>query len=78
MRNEKSSLPFSIFSHIFPDRKDLHKEVIKGSEILEVLHQCPEVKKYLFSLYNCQYSEFFQVGQWFRSPRAKILQAKNG
>jgi len=42
------------------ERKDLHKEVIKGSEILEVLHQCPEVKKYLFSLYNCQYGDFFQ------------------
>merc|ERR1711874_328185 len=25
-----------------------------------VLHQCPEVKKYLFSLYNCQYGDFFQ------------------
>ena len=43
------------------DRSDLHKDVIKGSEILEVLYQCPDVKKYLFSLYNCQYSEFFQV-----------------
>lgn len=42
------------------DRSDLHKMVIKGSEILEVLHQIPEVKKYLFSLYNCQYAEFFQ------------------
>merc|ERR1712192_29369 len=42
------------------DRSALHKEVIKGSEILEVLYQCPDVKKYLFSLYNCQYSEFFQ------------------
>ena len=43
------------------DRSDLHKEVIKGSEILEVLYQCQDVKKYLFSLYNCQYAEFFQV-----------------
>jgi len=42
------------------DRSALHKEVIKGSEILEVLYQCPDVKKYLFSLYNCQYAEFFQ------------------
>jgi len=42
------------------DRSELHKSVIKGSEILEVLHQCPQVKKYLFSLYNCQYAEFFQ------------------
>jgi 26S proteasome regulatory subunit N7 len=41
------------------DRSDLHKDVIKGSEILEVLHQTPQVKQYLFSLYNCQYGEFF-------------------
>lgn len=41
------------------DRSDLHKDVIKGSEILEVLHQTPEVREYLFSLYNCQYSDFF-------------------
>ena len=27
-------------------RKDLHKDVIKGSEILEVLHQIPEVGIY--------------------------------
>merc|ERR1711909_112824 len=42
------------------DRSDLHKEVIKGSEILEILHQLPDTKKYLFSLYNCQYADFFQ------------------
>jgi len=55
------------------DRSDLHKMVIKGSEILEVLHQIPEVKKYLFSLYNCQYAEFFQslgrVEQVFKEDR---------
>jgi 26S proteasome regulatory subunit N7 len=42
------------------DRQELHKQVIKGSEILEVLHQCPEVKNYLFSLYECRYGDFFQ------------------
>jgi len=42
------------------DRSDLHKQVIKGSEILEVLHQIPQVNQYLFSLYNCQYADFFQ------------------
>merc|ERR1712203_934615 len=42
------------------DRSELHKDVIKGSEILEVLHQLPGAKNYLFSLYNCQYAEFFQ------------------
>jgi len=42
------------------DRSDLHKQVIKGSEILEVLHQIPQVNQYLMSLYNCQYAHFFQ------------------
>jgi len=42
------------------ERSDLHKQVIKGSEILEVLHQIPQVNQYLMSLYNCQYAHFFQ------------------
>merc|ERR1712218_680167 len=50
-----------IISMLALDRSELHKEVIKGSEILEVLHQLPDAKNYLFSLYNCQYAEFFQV-----------------
>ena len=29
------------------DRSELHKDVIKGSEILEVLHQTPEVNYYV-------------------------------
>lgn len=33
--------------------------MVKGSEILEVLHSEPFVKDYLFSLYTCQYGEFF-------------------
>merc|ERR1712241_504585 len=49
-----------IISVLALDRSELHKEVIKGSEILEVLHQLPDAKNYLFSLYNCQYAEFFQ------------------
>ena len=41
------------------DRSALRKEVIKGSETLEV----PWYQKNIFSLYKCQYSESFQV--WF-------------
>ncbi|XP_022916893.1 26S proteasome non-ATPase regulatory subunit 6 [Onthophagus taurus] len=40
-------------------RNQLRDKVVKGSEILEVLHSEPFVKDYLFSLYNCQYAEFF-------------------
>ncbi len=46
-------------SMIALERRELHEKVVKGSEILEVLHQCPEVKKYLNSLYDCHYGEFF-------------------
>ncbi|GAB0092641.1 hypothetical protein DMENIID0001_076500 [Sergentomyia squamirostris] len=43
-------------------RKDLYElrdKVVKGSEIREVLHSLPDVKSYLTSLYNGQYSDFF-------------------
>lgn len=40
-------------------RNQLRDKVVKGSEILEVLHSEAFVKDYLFSLYNCQYAEFF-------------------
>jgi len=42
------------------DRQDLRAKVTKGSEILEVLHGKPAVRDYLFSLYNCKYSDFFK------------------
>uniref|UniRef100_A0A3P8V6I9 26S proteasome non-ATPase regulatory subunit 6 n=1 Tax=Cynoglossus semilaevis TaxID=244447 RepID=A0A3P8V6I9_CYNSE len=41
-------------------RPDLREKVIKGAEILEVLHSLPAVHQYLFSLYECSYSVFFQ------------------
>ncbi|KAH9382273.1 hypothetical protein HPB48_013544 [Haemaphysalis longicornis] len=34
--------------------------VVKGSEILEVLHRVPDISEYLFSLYKCQYATFFR------------------
>lgn len=41
-------------------RNELRDKVIKGAEIQEVLHGLPDVKRYLFSLYNCQYADFFR------------------
>lgn len=38
----------------------IFSQVIKGAEILEVLHSLPAVRQYLFSLYECRYSVFFQ------------------
>merc|ERR1712071_211476 len=40
-------------------RNQLRDKIVKGSEILEVLHSLPDVKDFLFSLYNCQYADFF-------------------
>ncbi|XP_069793249.1 26S proteasome non-ATPase regulatory subunit 6 [Narcine bancroftii] len=42
------------------ERPDLREKVIKGAEILEVLHSLPAVRQYLFSLYECRYGVFFQ------------------
>ncbi|XP_078049107.1 regulatory particle non-ATPase 7 [Augochlora pura] len=41
-------------------RNELRDKIIKGSEILEVLHSLPDEKDYVFSLYNCQYADFFK------------------
>lgn len=51
-------------SMISLDRVDLREKIVKGAEILEVLHQCPEIQEYLFSLYNCQYKQFFIKLAW--------------
>ena len=53
-------ITFYDYSMIALERRDLHEKVVKGSEILEVLHQCPKIKQFLSSFYNCQYAEFFQ------------------
>ncbi|XP_033104060.1 26S proteasome non-ATPase regulatory subunit 6-like [Anneissia japonica] len=49
-----------VISVVALDRTDLRKRVVKGAEILEVLHSLPEIRSYLFSLYKCQYREFFK------------------
>ncbi|CAK8698522.1 26S proteasome non-ATPase regulatory subunit 6-like [Clavelina lepadiformis] len=41
------------------DRPQLRDKVVKGSEILEVLFEKTSLKKYLLSLYDCQYAQFF-------------------
>lgn len=55
------------------DRRRLNDKVVSGSEILEVLHNEPHVKQYLFSLYDCQYEQFFvllaKVEQFMKGDR---------
>nr|QBH74006.1 26S proteasome non-ATPase regulatory subunit [Isotomurus palustris] len=41
-------------------RNELVDKIIKGAEIQENLHQQPEVKAFLMTLYECKYAEFFQ------------------
>lgn len=40
-------------------RNELKEKVIKGAEIQEVLHSQPELRKYMMSLYECKYGDFF-------------------
>ncbi|XP_023664497.1 26S proteasome non-ATPase regulatory subunit 6-like [Paramormyrops kingsleyae] len=57
----KTFVTFTVYvSMIALKRPDLREKVIKGAEILEVLHSLPCVRQYLFSLYECRYSVFFQ------------------
>ncbi|KAL7638323.1 UNVERIFIED_CONTAM: hypothetical protein RMT77_010891 [Armadillidium vulgare] len=45
-------------------RNDLRSKVVKGSEIQEVLHSNDKLRTYLRSLYDCQYTTFFQMLAW--------------
>lgn len=48
-------------SMIALSRPKLREKVVKGAEILEVLHSLSDVYDYLFSLTNCQYATFFMT-----------------
>ncbi|KAL4227085.1 26S proteasome non-ATPase regulatory subunit 6 [Mactra antiquata] len=43
------------------ERPKLREKVVKGSEILEVLHSLPKIRTYLFSLYDTHYADFFRA-----------------
>jgi 26S proteasome regulatory subunit N7 len=56
----KEFVKYTVFaSMIALERRELMEKVIRASEIQEVLHECPDVKKYLMSLYDCHYGDFF-------------------
>lgn len=57
----KQFVTYTVLSSILAlSRTQLREQVIRGSEILEVLHNLPDIREYLFSLYQCQYATFFQ------------------
>ncbi|XP_014676814.1 PREDICTED: LOW QUALITY PROTEIN: 26S proteasome non-ATPase regulatory subunit 6-like [Priapulus caudatus] len=49
------------------DKAKSDASVVKGAEILEVLHGLPDTRLLLFSLYNCQYDKFFKSLAIFRT-----------
>ncbi|CAF0753671.1 unnamed protein product [Didymodactylos carnosus] len=49
-----------ICSLVALERPKLREKVIRGSEVLEILHGLPIIKDYLFSLYECRYGDFFR------------------
>jgi 26S proteasome regulatory subunit N7 len=56
---------YAIFSCMVAlPRSDLKEKVIKGTDVLEVLHGYPELKLYVFSLYECKYDQFLQSLIW--------------
>jgi len=65
---------YTVYSSVIAlERGKLHDKVVKGSEILEVMHDCPDVQQYLNAFYNCHYSDFFsclaQVEQVAKTDR---------
>ena len=48
-------------------------KVVNGAEILEVLHQLPVTSKFLLSLYNCHYADFFLALGMKRGKLFKVI-----
>jgi len=42
-------------------RAEVYDKVVRGSEIVEVLHGLPEVAEFLRSLYECRYADFLRA-----------------
>lgn len=41
------------------ERPSIQKSITKSPEVLEVIHEMPELQKLVGSFYNCRYGEFF-------------------
>eukprot|EP00128_Syssomonas_multiformis_P015475 Colp12_sorted_trinity150504_noHs@34987 len=62
-------------------RVDLKKKVVDSPEVLEVLHELPDVSNVLNAFYDCRYADFFQAlarieqtlkGDWLFSPHYRF------
>lgn len=53
---------YTIFCSVLAmPRTQIRDKVCKGAEIIEILHGIPQIKNYLFSLYECRYADFFKA-----------------
>lgn len=55
------------------DRPSMKKRVLTSPEILEVIHEIPDLESFSTSLYNCNYAQFFKslaaIEQQLKSDR---------
>jgi len=50
-----------LLSAVCLDRPTLREKVIRSPDILTVIHEIPNLKEFLFSLYECKYADFFNA-----------------
>lgn len=48
-----------LLSTVVLNRRELKEKIIKANEISAAFHNNHDMKRFVFSLYECQYSEFF-------------------
>jgi 26S proteasome regulatory subunit N7 len=48
-----------ISSLVSLNRVDLRDKVVKNPDVLSAIRDVPHLRELLFSLYNCQYADFF-------------------
>jgi 26S proteasome regulatory subunit N7 len=50
-----------VMALVTQDRKTLKKQIIHSSDVLSVIRDIPNLKKYVESFYNCEYRMFFEA-----------------
>lgn len=61
----RTFVKYAIFSCLLAlERSDVKSKIINGTDLLEVLHDFPELKRHVHSLYYCHYDQFFQSLIW--------------
>lgn len=50
-----------VMALVTQDRKTIKKQIIHSSDVLSVIRDIPNLKKYVESFYNCEYRMFFEA-----------------